>query len=140
MNYIQGRDQKKNLHQTDKKTDKVAEARGNFCLTESCMVCEKCSSVNKDTFSVGCSVNRTLVDKTSNNCDMPIRRGEKYSDCISGNMSEGNAIFDDYSNLSDDDVLCDIRTASQNAEDGGITSTEEQQCELLLELPMPRLV
>lgn len=140
MNYIQGRDQKKNLHQTDKKTDKVAEARENFCLTESCVVCEKYSSVNKDTFSVGCSVNKILVDKTSDNCDMPVTRGEKHSDCTSDYMSERNAIFDDYSNLSDDDVLCDIRTTSGKAEDGGITSTDEQQCEFILELPMPRLV
>lgn len=140
MNYIQGRDKKKNLHQMDKKTDKVAEARENFCLTESCVVCEKYSSVNKDAFSVGCSVNKTLADKTSDKCDTPVTRREKHSDCMSDYTSERNAIFDDYSNLSDDDILCDVRTASQKAEDGGITSTDEQQCEFVLELPMPRLV
>jgi hypothetical protein len=140
MNYIQGREQKKNVGQMDKKTVKVAEARGNFCLTESCVVCEEYSSVNKNAFSVGCSVNKTLVDKTSDSFTASVTRGEKHTDCITGDMSEGNAIFDDYSNLSDDDILCDIRTASKNAEDGGITSTGQHQCELLLELPLPRLV
>jgi hypothetical protein len=135
MNYIQGRVLKKNLDQTDKKTVKVAEARGNFCLSENCVVCEKYSSVNKNT----CSMNKTPVDKTSDNCDTSVTRGERRSDCTGGYTSEGNAIFDDYSNLSDDDVLCDDRTASQRAEDGGRTSTERQRCDLLLELSMPRL-
>jgi hypothetical protein len=139
-NYIQGRVQKKNLDQMDKKTVKVAEARGNFCLSETCVVCEKYSSVNKNTFSAGCSVNKTPADKTSDNCGTSVTRGEKHSDCISRYMSEGNAIFDDYSNLSDDDILCDVRAASQKAEDGGIESAEQQHCDLLLELPVPRLV
>jgi hypothetical protein len=142
MNYIEGRDQKKSLHQTDEKTDKVAEARGNFCLSESSTVCENYSSINKDTFSVGCRTMmvKSLLDKTNDNCDMSVTRGHKYPCCINGYVGEGNAIFDDYSNLSDDDVLCDIRTSSRKAEEDGITSAEQQQCESLLELPMPRLV
>jgi hypothetical protein len=139
-NYIQGRVQKKNLDQTDKKTVKVAEARGNFCLSENCVVCEKYSSVSKNALGVGCSVSKSLVDKTSDSCDTSVTRGETRSGCISGYTSEGNAIFDDYSNLSDDDILCDDSTARQKAEDDGITSAEQQRCDLLLELSMPRLV
>lgn len=136
MNYIQGRDQKKSFLQTDKRIDKVAEARENFCLTEGSVVCEKCSSVKKDNLSVGCS---DVVDKASECCDMCVRRGEKHQDCVSGYVSEGNAMFDDYSNLSDDDDdLFDTTTSNRKAEEDGVTSTEQQQCETLLELPMPR--
>jgi hypothetical protein len=49
-------------------------------------------------------------------------------------------MFDGYSNLSDDDSLCDNRTLNRKAEEEGVTSTEQQQCETLVELPMPRLV
>ena len=55
-------------------------------------------------------------------------------------MSEGNAMFDYYSNLSDNDSLCDNRTLNRKAEEEGVTSTEQQQCETLLELLMRRLV
>jgi hypothetical protein len=137
MNYIQGRDQRKSFLQTDKRTDKVAEARENFCLIEGSVVFEKSSSVNKDNLSVGCS---GMVHKASEYCGMCVRRGEKYQDCASGYVSEGNAMFDDYSNLSDDDDLCNTTASNRKEEEGGITSTEQQQCETLLELPMPRLV
>lgn len=140
MNYIEGRDHKKMLHETDKKMNKVAEARGNFCLSENSAVNEKCRSINTDTFSVGC---RTIMDNTvagSDNCDLSALRGHKDPCCINGCVSEENAIFDDYSKLSDDSVLCDIRTSSRKAEEDGMASAEQLQCESLLELPMPRLV
>lgn len=137
MNYIQGRDQKKSLLQADNRTDKVAEARENFCLIEGSVVCEKHSSIKKDNHSADCS---NVVDKTSDYCDVCVRRGEKCPDFVSGYVSEGNAMFDDYSNLSDDDYLCDTAASNRTAEEDGLTSTEQQQCETLLELPMPRLV
>lgn len=137
MNYIQGRDQKKSFLQTDKRTDKVAEARENFCLIEGPVVCEKRRSVNKDNLSVGCS---DTVDRAQEYCGTYVRRGEKHHNHVGGYVSEGNAMFDNYSNLSDDDSLCDNTTSNRKAEEEGVTSTEQQQCETLLELPMPRLV
>lgn len=141
MNYIEGRDQKKSLHQTDKKTDKVAEARGNFCLHESSVVCENYSCLDTDTFNIGCRtvMDKSVVDKISDNLDMCVMGGQKYPCCKNGYVSEGNAIFDDYSSLSEDDVLCDS-TSNRKTEEDGITSAEQQQYESLLELPMPRLV
>ena len=136
MNYIQGRDQKKSFLQTDERTDKVAEARENFCLIEGPVVCEKRRSVNKDNLSFGCS---DMVDRAQEYC-MCVRRGEKHHSYVGGYVSEGNAMFDDYSNLSDDDSLCENATSNRKGEEDGITSTEQQQSETLLELPMPRLV
>jgi hypothetical protein len=135
MNYIQGRDQKKSFLQADRRTDKVAEARENFCLIEGPVVCEKRRSVNKDNLSFGCS---DMVDRAQEYCGTSLRRGEKHHNHVGGYVSEGNAMFDDYSNLSDDDSLCDNRTLNRKAEEEGVTSTEQQQCETLLELPMPR--
>lgn len=137
MNYIQGRDQKKSFLQTDKRTEKVAEARENFCLIEGPVVYEKSRSVNKNNLSFGCS---DMVDRAQEYCGTCVRRGEKHHNRVGGYVSEGNAMFDDYSNLSDDDSLCDSTTSNRKAEEEGVTSTEQQQCETLLELPMPRLV
>lgn len=137
MNYIQGRDQKKSFLQADRRTDKVAEARENFCLIEGPVVCEKRRSVNMDNLSFGCS---DMVDRAQDYCGTGVRRGEKHHNHVGGYVSEGNAMFDDYSNLSDDDSLCDNRTLNRKAEEEGVTSTEQQQCETLLELPVPRLV
>lgn len=137
MNYIQGRDQKKSFLQTDKRTDKIAEARENFCLIEGPVVCEKRRSVSKDNLNSGCS---DMVDRAQEYCGTCVKRGEKHRSGVDGYVSEGNAMFDDYSNLSDDDSLCDYTTSNRKAEEEGVTSTEQQQCETLLELPMPRLV
>ena len=109
MNYMQGIDQNKSFLQTDEKTDKVAEARENFCLIEGPVVCEKCRAVNKDNLSFGCS---DMVDRAQEYC-MCVRRGEKHHSYVGGYVSEGNAMFDDYSNLSDDDSLCDNTTSNR---------------------------
>ena len=110
MNYMQGIDQNKSFLQTDEKTDKVAEARENLYLIEGPVVCEKLRSVNNDNLSFGCG---DMVDRAREYCGTCVRRGEKHHNCVGGYVSEGNAIFDDYSNLSDDDSLCDNTTSNR---------------------------
>jgi hypothetical protein len=142
MNYIEGRDQKKCSHQTDKKMDKIAEARGNFCFTENSMMSEEYISRSKDTSNVGCitPMDKSASNKPSECFDASVIRKEKHSECMSGYVNEGNAVFEDYSNVSDDSVLFGMKISSDKAEEDGKTPTGQHQCESVLELPMPRLV
>ncbi|XP_069674233.1 folliculin-interacting protein 2 [Periplaneta americana] len=129
MNYIEGRDQKKTLNKSDQKVDKVTEARGNFCLVESSVVCEKCNSVAKDAFSI--------VDRSDEKCDT---RGEIVGGCVSiknngASDGEKNAIFESYNSLSDDEALCDDQKVGEETVP---EEQKQQQFECLLQIPTPR--
>ncbi|GLG93997.1 CLUMA_CG009771, isoform A [Gryllus bimaculatus] len=117
----------------EKKSIKISEARGNFEFQDK--ICEKCGH-RKDRILKTTVLHSSDMYDCVCNSDITNKHGcKEKSLTIETKAREGNALFDEYGTLSDDELLSS--TEISQGKESEVVSQKTESHPMLIELPLP---